>query len=77
MAAGILTYVGLFLVYQSARRATRISPWYAFVFAPSVLLLGWAMLRSMLLALLRGGLVWRGTLYPLDELRRAARQTEP
>ena len=77
MAAGILTYAGLFLVYKAGRRATRISPWYAFTFAPSVLLLGWAMLRSMLLALLRGGLVWRGTLYPLDELRRAARQSQP
>ena len=77
IAAGILAYIGLFLVYQSGRKATRIPPWYAFTFAPAVLLLGWAMLRSMLLALFRGGLLWRGTLYPLDELRRAARQTQP
>jgi GT2 family glycosyltransferase len=74
-AAGILTYIGLMLVYQSGRRATRIPPWYAVTFAPAVLILGWAMLRSMLLALRRGGLMWRGTLYPLEELRRAARQS--
>ncbi len=30
----------------------------------------WLMWRSMLLALLRGGIEWRGTRYPLRELRR-------
>jgi len=72
--AGLLTYVGLILVYQSSRRTTRVSAWYALTFAPAVLLLAWAMLRSMFLALRRGGVIWRGTLYPLEELRRAARQ---
>lgn len=75
--AGILTYVGLAFVYQSSSRATRVPARYAITFAPAVLLLGWAMLRSMLLALSRGGIVWRGTLYPLAELRRAARETKP
>jgi len=32
------------------------------------------MLRSMLLVFVRGGVVWRGTLYPLEDLRRAARE---
>ncbi|WP_109488352.1 glycosyltransferase [Occallatibacter savannae] len=73
-AAGVLAYVGLILVYQASSRATRVPAWYALTFAPSVLLLGWAMLRSMVLTLYRGGVVWRGTLYPLTELRRAARQ---
>jgi cellulose synthase/poly-beta-1,6-N-acetylglucosamine synthase-like glycosyltransferase len=72
--AGLLTYVGLVLVYQSSSRATRVPAWYAVTFAPAVLLLAWAMLRSMFLALTRGGVVWRGTLYPLADLRRAARQ---
>jgi hypothetical protein len=31
-----------------------------------------AMLRSMTLALLRGGVVWRGTLYSLRDLRKHA-----
>ncbi|MBS1803139.1 MAG: glycosyltransferase [Acidobacteria bacterium] len=75
--AGLLAYVGLALVYKSSSRATRIPAWYAITFAPAVLLLGWAMLRSMVLALSRGGVIWRGTLYPLADLRRAARETKP
>jgi hypothetical protein len=38
---------------------------------PAFALFGtWLMWRSMLLALLRGGIDWRGTHYPLEELRR-------
>jgi cellulose synthase/poly-beta-1,6-N-acetylglucosamine synthase-like glycosyltransferase len=73
-AAGVLAYLGLILVYQANRRVTRVPVWCAFLFAPAVLLVGWAFLRSMFLAMRRGGVIWRGTLYPLDELRRAARQ---
>jgi glycosyltransferase involved in cell wall biosynthesis len=72
--AGILAYLGLALGYQASRRVTRVPVWYALAFAPGVLLVGWAFLRSMLLALARDGVMWRGTLYPLSELRRAARQ---
>ena len=75
--AGLLTYVGLILTYQAGRRATRVSAWYALVFAPAVLLLAWAMLRSMVLALVRGGIIWRGTFYPLKELRRASNERQP
>ena len=32
----------------------------------------YAMVRSTVLTLARGGVVWRGTLYPLDELRQHA-----
>ena len=74
IAAGVLAYVGLALVYHASSRATRVPAWYAITFAPAVLLLGWAMFRSMFLALGRGGVVWRGTLYPLRDLRRAARE---
>jgi glycosyltransferase involved in cell wall biosynthesis len=74
MAAGLLTYVGIGFSYHASRRMTRVPAWYALAFAPSALLVGWALLRSMLLALVRGGVMWRGTLYPLKELRRAARR---
>jgi hypothetical protein len=39
-------------------------------FAPAVALVLYAGLRSMVLALVRDGVDWRGTRYPLDELRR-------
>jgi hypothetical protein len=34
------------------------------------LLLAWIVLRAMTLTMVRGGIVWRGTFYPLAELRR-------
>jgi glycosyltransferase involved in cell wall biosynthesis len=74
MAAGLLTYVGIGLVYQSGRRVTGISAWHALLFAPAVLVFGYGFLRSMILALLRRGVLWRGTLYPLSELRRSAQR---
>jgi glycosyltransferase involved in cell wall biosynthesis len=77
IAAGLLTYVGIGFSYHASRRITRVSTWYALAFAPSALLVGWALLRSMLLTLVRGGVLWRGTLYPLKELRRAARRRTP
>ena len=72
-ASGLATYVGILLAYQASRRVTRVPSWYAITFAPAVLLVGWAFLRSMILALVRGGIVWRGTLYSLRDLRRATR----
>lgn len=72
--AGIATYLGIFLAYHASRRITRVPAWYAISFAPAVLLVAWAFLRSMLLALARGGVIWRGTLYPLADLRRAVRR---
>jgi glycosyltransferase involved in cell wall biosynthesis len=46
-------------------------PAYYFVLHPvSTVLFVYTMLRSMMLTLGRGGVVWRGTFYPLDELKR-------
>jgi glycosyltransferase involved in cell wall biosynthesis len=46
-------------------------PAYYFVLHPiGASLFVYIMLRSMLLTLTRGGVVWRGTLYSLEELRR-------
>ena len=75
--AGVLAYVGLILCYLASRRVTRVPVWCALLFAPAVLLVGWAFLRSMFLALRRGGIMWRGTLYSLQDLRRAAREQRP
>lgn len=45
---------------------------WAFSMPVAAALVLWAMLRSMVVTLARGGVVWRGTFYPLSELRRNA-----
>ena len=69
-AAGILVYVFIALTYFANRRVTQVSPWVAMFFAPATTILLYSLVRSMILALVRNGVVWRGTFYPLDELRR-------
>jgi GT2 family glycosyltransferase len=54
----------------SARHFTGIPLLYVVTLPAGALLLAWAMLRSMIVTLHRGGVVWRGTFYPLAELRR-------
>ena len=41
----------------------------AFLYPLSVLLFNWIVLRTMTVNLVRGGIRWRGTFYPLDALR--------
>jgi hypothetical protein len=72
MAAGLLTYGAIAMAYQANRRATRVSAWLAVFFAPATAVLLYALLRSMVLALARGGVEWRGTRYQLEELKRQA-----
>jgi len=69
-AAGLAFYVAVALTYAANRPISQVSPWVALLFAPATGLVSFAIARSTFLALLRNGVVWRGTLYPLDELRR-------
>jgi hypothetical protein len=43
---------------------------YALTFPIGALIFAWMLARSMILTLWQGGIVWRGTFYPLEELRR-------
>ena len=72
LVAGLLTYVSIALTYRANRGITPVSPWLAVFFAPAASIVLYAGLRSMVLALARNGVDWRGTRYPLDELRRHA-----
>ncbi len=48
--------------------------WYFFLFHPiSTVLFAYILLRSMLLTLRHGGVIWRGTKYPLEDLKAWAR----
>jgi glycosyltransferase involved in cell wall biosynthesis len=60
----------LFFIYIASSRSGDVSPLYFFLHPIAALLFLYAILRSMALTLARGGVVWRGTFYPLEELRR-------
>ncbi len=70
MGACVALYCGVALGFYANRKMNNISPLLAILFAPSVVILAWAFLQSMILTLIRGGVSWRGTLYPLQELRK-------
>ena len=57
-------------LYVLFNRISRISPFYAVLFPVGAALVAYTMLRSMLVTLRDGGVTWRGTFYPLAELRR-------
>ena len=65
MALGsiVLVYCGM-----SSRSAVR--PYYFFLHPVSTALFMYILLRSMLHTLRNDGVIWRGTKYPLDELRK-------
>ncbi|HYL68300.1 MAG TPA: glycosyltransferase [Candidatus Limnocylindria bacterium] len=47
-----------------------ISPLYALTFPIGALILAWMLARSTIVTLWSGGITWRGTFYPLEELKR-------
>jgi glycosyltransferase involved in cell wall biosynthesis len=50
----------------------RASPLYCFTVPIGAVLFSYMLLRSTFLTLKQGGIVWRGTFYPLDALKRGA-----
>jgi glycosyltransferase involved in cell wall biosynthesis len=66
--AGVLTYMSIALTYRAYKAPMRL----AILFAPATAIFAYAIARSTVLTLARGGVEWRGTRYPLDELRRQA-----
>lgn len=69
-AAAILAWSGVFLAYATTSRVVETRTWHAVTMPLGATLFAYAILASMVQALRRGGIVWRGTLYSLDELRR-------
>jgi hypothetical protein len=65
-----LMLISLLLAYQLTGKYQHFSAAQMLLFPLATILLLYAMLRSMLLAIWRGGIVWRGTFYPLHDLRR-------
>ncbi len=50
--------------------AMHVSPLYAFTHPLGAVLFSYMLLRSTVVTLWHGGVTWRGTFYPLEELRR-------
>lgn len=69
LAVNSVVVVLLAAGYVASTRVSGLNPWYAPAYPLGVLLVTWAMARSVALALSRGGIQWRDTFYPLEELR--------
>jgi glycosyltransferase involved in cell wall biosynthesis len=50
----------------------RVSPLYCFSVPIGAVIFGYMLLRSTVYTLRQGGIVWRGTFYPLEALKRGA-----
>jgi glycosyltransferase involved in cell wall biosynthesis len=60
----------IFLIYIGMSWRSAVPPYYFLLHPVSTALFIYTLLRSMVLTLWNDGIVWRGTKYPLDELRK-------
>jgi len=65
-----IALLSMFLIYAGMSLHSSVKPYYFLLHPISTVLFTYTMLRSMVLTLGRGGVVWRGTFYPLHELRK-------
>ncbi len=67
-----LTLLAVGGVYWLYGRTSGISAWQALLSPFAAMLFLYTLLRSMVTTLRQGGVVWRGTFYPLERLRKFA-----
>jgi len=65
-----IALVSLFGIYYGMSRRSPVPAYYFFLHPVSTTLFMYILLRSMVQTLANGGIVWRGTKYPLEELRK-------
>ena len=66
----IFALASIAFLYFLSSCQSKVSPWYAIFFPISTALIVYSILRSMITTLKQGGVTWRGTFYPLAELRK-------
>jgi glycosyltransferase involved in cell wall biosynthesis len=66
----VLTLIAVAILYVLSRRHSRVSAWYALLFPVGAILMVYSILSSAWTTLREGGVRWRGTFYPLAELRK-------
>lgn len=65
-----LAALSMYLIYYGMSGMSAVPSYYFFLHPVSTLLFVYTMLRSMMVTLWHGGVTWRGTKYPLEELKR-------
>jgi glycosyltransferase involved in cell wall biosynthesis len=65
-----ISLISLFGIYYGMSKRSAIPPYYFFLHPVSTSLFMYTLMRSMLHTLWNDGIEWRGTKYPLDELRK-------
>lgn len=70
----LVALASLALIYVGMSRYSDISPPYVLLHPVGTVLFCYAIVRSVALTLVRGGVVWRGTRYSLAELKRFSRE---
>ncbi|HEV2315169.1 MAG TPA: glycosyltransferase [Candidatus Acidoferrales bacterium] len=69
IAAGVAAAVGMLFEAHLMTQA-KASRWFGVTHALGALIVSYIIVRSMVVTLGRGGVVWRGTFYALEELKR-------
>jgi glycosyltransferase involved in cell wall biosynthesis len=67
-----ISVVVMLAFHAGACRRAKVSMWYAFTDPLGTAILSYIVVRSAVVTLKRGGVVWRGTFYALEELRRGS-----
>jgi len=65
-----IALVSLFFIYVGMAWRSAVPPYYFFLHPISSAMFTYTLLKSMLVTLWNDGIVWRGTKYPLEELRK-------
>ena len=70
LAVYVATVSVISLIVADGARFHGASPWYALGFPFTAGLFTFIIIRTVICNLAKGGITWRGTLYPLSELRK-------